>query len=136
MNRNRIIKVILGVLTVLLVVWFCVLSYQDGYARDYGIYRSRTLLLMAVVLLLCCVVLFFVICAALLAWCMLSGQREEILSAYGLSREGILAGEYYRFFTCMFLHAGLLHLASNSIYLYYFGVRAERLLGTGKVLVL
>ena len=78
----------------------------------------------------------FVICAALLAWCMLSGQREEILSAYGLSREGILAGEYYRFFTCMFLHAGLLHLASNSIYLYYFGVRAERLLGTGKFLVL
>ena len=59
MNRNRIIKVILGVLMVLLVVWFCVLSYQDGYARDYGIYRSRTLLLMAVVLLLCCVVLFF-----------------------------------------------------------------------------
>ena len=40
----------------------------------------------------------FVICAALLAWCMLSGQREEILSAYGLSREGILAGEYYRFY--------------------------------------
>ena len=78
----------------------------------------------------------FVICAALLAWCMLSGQREEILSAYGLSREGILAGEYYAFFTCMFLHAGLLHLASNSIYLYYFGVRAERLLGTGKFLVL
>ena len=59
MNRNRIIKVILGVLTVLSVVWFCVLSYQDGYARDYGIYRSRTLLLMAVVLLLCCVILFF-----------------------------------------------------------------------------
>ena len=59
MNRNRIIKVILGVLTVLLVAWFCVLSYQDGYARDYGIYRSRTLLLMAVVLLLCCVILFF-----------------------------------------------------------------------------
>ena len=30
MNRNRIIKVILGVLTVLLVVWFCVLFYQDA----------------------------------------------------------------------------------------------------------
>ena len=59
MNRNRIIKVILGVLTVLPVVWFCVLFYQDGYARDYGIYRSRTLLLLAVVLLLCWGVLFF-----------------------------------------------------------------------------
>ena len=48
MNRNRIIKVILGVLTVLLVVWFCVLFYRHGYARDYGIYRSRTLLILAV----------------------------------------------------------------------------------------
>lgn len=80
--------------------------------------------------------LIFVICAALLAWCMLSGQGNEILSTYGLSKEGILSGQYYRFFTCMFLHAGLLHLASNSIYLYYFGVRAERLLGTGRFLVL
>ena len=80
--------------------------------------------------------LIFVVCAALLAWCMLSGQENEILSAYGLSRAGILSGQYYRFFTCMFLHAGLLHLASNSIYLYYFGVRAERLLGTGRFLVL
>ncbi len=80
--------------------------------------------------------LIFVICAAVLARCMLFGQKEEIFSAYGLSRAGILSGQYYRFFTCMFLHAGLLHLASNSIYLYYFGVRAERLLGTGRFLVL
>lgn len=80
--------------------------------------------------------LIFVICAAVLAWCMLFGQKEEIFSAYGLSRAGILSGQYYRFFTCMFLHAGLLHLASNGIYLYYFGVRAERLLGTGRFLVL
>ena len=70
MNRNRIIKVILGVLTVLLVVWFCVLFYRDGYARDYGIYRSRTLLLMAVVLLLCCVVWF---CFSMAAF---SAKRE------------------------------------------------------------
>ena len=59
MNRNRIIKVILGVLTVLLVVWFCVLFYRDGYARDYGIYRSRTLLLMAVGFVLLWGVFFF-----------------------------------------------------------------------------
>ena len=36
----------------------------------------------------------------------------------------------------MFLHAGILHLVSNGVYLYYFGVRAERLLGTGRFLVL
>ena len=78
----------------------------------------------------------FAICGVLLAVTMLSPKGEDILTAFGLSREGILAGEYYRFFTCMFLHAGLLHLASNGVYLYYFGVRAEKLLGTGRFLVL
>lgn len=78
----------------------------------------------------------FVICVLLLAVTMLSGRRMEILTSYGLGREGILAEEYYRFLTSIFLHSGLLHLASNSVYLYYFGVRAERLLGTGRFLVL
>lgn len=59
MNRNRIIKVVLGVLTILLVVLFCVLFYWDGYARDECIYRSGMLLLAAAVLLLCCIILFF-----------------------------------------------------------------------------
>ena len=80
--------------------------------------------------------LIFVVCMALLVWTMLSGQRETILTTFGLSKEGILAGQYYRFFTSMFLHSGILHLASNSIYLYYFGIRSEKLLGTGRFLVL
>ncbi len=78
----------------------------------------------------------FAVCAVLLLVTMLSPHGEEILTQFGLSRWGIEAGQYYRFFTCMFLHGGLLHLASNGVYLYYFGVRAERLLGTGKFLVL
>lgn len=78
----------------------------------------------------------FAVCAVLLLVTMLSPHGEEILTQFGLSRWGIEAGQYYRFFTCMFLHGGLLHLASNGVYLYYFGVRAERLLGTGWFLVL
>lgn len=78
----------------------------------------------------------FIICAVLLAVTVLSGRRDEILLAAGLSREGILAGEYYRFLTSIFLHAGLLHLISNGIYLYYFGIRAERLLGKARFLLL
>lgn len=78
----------------------------------------------------------FALCAVLLLITMFSPQGQEILTQFGLSRWGIEAGQYYRFFTCMFLHGGLLHLASNGVYLYYFGVRAERLLGTGKFLVL
>lgn len=78
----------------------------------------------------------FAVCGALLLLTMLAPQGEDILMGFGLSREGILAGEYYRFFTSMFLHGGILHLVSNGVYLYYFGVRAEKLLGTGRFLVL
>lgn len=78
----------------------------------------------------------FALCAILLAVTTFSPQGDGLLLRFGLSREGILNGEYERFFTSMFLHGGLLHLLSNGIYLYYFGVRAERLLGTGRFLVL
>lgn len=78
----------------------------------------------------------FLICVALLCWTMLSGHRAEIIAAYGLSRDGILAGQYYRFITSMFLHSGILHLASNGVYLFYFGTRAELLLGHARYLLL
>lgn len=80
--------------------------------------------------------IIFAICAALLLWMTFSGQRGDIIRAFGLSAEGIAAGEYYRFLTCMFLHSGIMHLASNAVYLYYFGVRSEKLLGTGKFILL
>lgn len=80
-------------------------------------------------------VIFF-LCALLLAVTLFSGQREALLMQFGLERSAVFGGEYYRFLTSMFLHSGILHLASNSVYLYYFGVRAEKLLGTGKFLLL
>ena len=78
----------------------------------------------------------FLLCVALLCWTELSGQRNEIIYAFGLSRQGVLAGEYYRFLTSMFLHSGILHLVSNGVYLYYFGTRAEQLLGRARFLLL
>ncbi|MBQ9091787.1 MAG: rhomboid family intramembrane serine protease [Anaerotignum sp.] len=78
----------------------------------------------------------FILCALLLVWMTFSGQRTEIILDYGLGAEGIAAGEYYRFITSMFLHSGWMHLASNTVYLYYFGVRSEKLLGTGRFLLL
>lgn len=78
----------------------------------------------------------FAICMTVLAAMLTMGQRAEWLLAYGLSREGILAGEWYRLFTCMFLHSGIMHLVSNGVYLYYFGFRSEQLLGGVRFLVL
>lgn len=45
-------------------------------------------------------------------------------------------GQWWRAFTCMFLHAGLLHLAMNMIVLFSIGPFMERLLGNGGFLVL
>lgn len=78
----------------------------------------------------------FLVWLILLGWMLFSGQRNEIIAAYGLARRGVLAGGYYRFVTSMFLHTGLAHLLSNGIYLYYFGTRAELLLGKARFLLL
>ena len=45
-------------------------------------------------------------------------------------------GEYYRFLTAGFVHAGGAHLAFNMITLYFFGPLLERILGGGIFLVL
>ena len=41
----------------------------------------------------------------------------------------VLYGEYYRLITCMFIHAGFMHIGYNCISLYVFGTRAEEYLG-------
>ena len=45
-------------------------------------------------------------------------------------------GEYYRFLTAGFVHAGGTHLAFNMITLFFFGPLLERILGAGAFLIL
>ncbi len=45
-------------------------------------------------------------------------------------------GEYYRVVTACFLHAGIDHLASNMLILYFLGIHVEKVLGHGKFLIL
>jgi rhomboid protease GluP len=44
--------------------------------------------------------------------------------------EAIVAGEYWRLVTPMFLHGGLLHIGFNSYFLYIIGPQIERTFGT------
>lgn len=46
----------------------------------------------------------------------------------------ILQGEWWRFFTPMFLHIGLLHLLMNTVALYYIGNQVERTIGNTRFL--
>ncbi len=56
----------------------------------------------------------------------------EQLWAYKLGNDHtriVLYGEYFRLITCMFVHAGFMHIGYNCISLFIFGTRAEEYLG-------
>lgn len=44
----------------------------------------------------------------------------------------IIEGEWWRFFTAMFLHIGVFHLIMNSLALYYLGTAVEQIYGTAR----
>jgi rhomboid protease GluP len=48
----------------------------------------------------------------------------------------VAAGEYWRLFTAMFLHIGLMHLVFNAYALVVIGTELERIMGTGRFLVI
>lgn len=45
-------------------------------------------------------------------------------------------GQYYRFFTCMFLHFGFMHLAGNMVVLMFLGDNVERAVGKIKFILI
>jgi rhomboid protease GluP len=48
----------------------------------------------------------------------------------------IYQGEWWRFFTAIFLHIGFFHLLMNSIALYYLGSAVEKIYGTSRFIVI
>lgn len=79
----------------------------------------------------------FALCVLVLAYGLLFGRQGEILDAFCLSRSAVMEdGAYYRLISCMFVHSGLSHLLANSVYLLYFGTRAEQMLGWKRFLLL
>lgn len=67
----------------------------------------------------------------------LSGPSARSLLRLGALQPYLIAGgEWWRLFTSMFLHAGLLHILFNGYALMMFGSMVERLFGTRRFLVL
>ena len=65
---------------------------------------------------------------------MLIGNYEEIIMKYGMYTPYVKMGEYYRLFTCMFLHANFVHLICNMYSLYVIGPQVESFFGKWKYL--
>ncbi|WP_090947388.1 rhomboid family intramembrane serine protease [Parageobacillus thermantarcticus] len=57
--------------------------------------------------------------------------NPDVLIQYGAKFNPLIqAGEWWRFFTPIFLHIGFLHLLMNTFALYYLGMAVERLYGS------
>ncbi len=79
----------------------------------------------------------FLVNALVLALLYGSGQRDALISAFGVEAFSVLKlHQYYRILTALFLHGSVVHLLQNSIYLYFFGTRTELLFGKNNMLLL
>ena len=63
-------------------------------------------------------------------------NSDAIIYKYGLIREFVQDGEYYRLFTSMFIHHDFLHLIFNSYALYVIGPQIESFYGKTKYLII
>ncbi|RST73817.1 rhomboid family intramembrane serine protease [Siminovitchia acidinfaciens] len=77
---------------------------------------------------------YFFVAAQLLMFFILESNggstNVETLVKYGAKYNPlILTGEWWRFFTPIFLHIGLLHLMMNTLALYYLGSAVEKIFG-------
>lgn len=67
----------------------------------------------------------------------LCGEKENYILSYGTEYDAIFhLHQYYRIFTYCFLHADIMHLIQNSVYLYFFGMRVELLYGKIRMLLI
>jgi len=74
-----------------------------------------------------------IINAIIFACTALKNANSQLIEFGGINSEAIfLHSEYYRLFTAMFIHIGIMHLLSNTLSLYIFATRVE--LYMGKVL--
>lgn len=62
--------------------------------------------------------------------------NDELINMFGNNYELVQNGKFYRLFTCMFVHADILHILFNMIALYSIGPVVERYYGKSKFLLI
>ena len=92
------------------------------------------------VAIICCALGGAVVAWASVNWLMLlSFQPFDLVNqrpVFGSFADAISAAEYWRMFTPLFLHFGVLHLVFNSLWLWELGGAVERWQGSGRLLML
>lgn len=75
---------------------------------------------------------------AMFVWEIAAGalaDRETIIEAGALVRERVLAGEWWRLMSAMFLHGGVDHILGNLVVLYIVGLACEHAFGGARTAI-
>jgi len=65
-----------------------------------------------------------------------SFKGQDLLPWGANHAEFVISGEYWRLFTCLFLHGGFIHIVYNMSALMFLGVFVEGILGSWKYLII
>jgi len=84
------------------------------------------------IFLVTCLIIIYIACMLLYPYSLFV-QSPEVLQLFG-ENERVLRGEPYRIFSAIFIHANVVHLASNILFLTIFGIRLEELKSTPMVI--
>src|SRR5260370_5740776 len=100
-------------LTIVTIVMWCITAYQVALAA--GAHSLRDIL----------------------ANVFADSQNANVLVAYGAKyNDAIIAGQYWRFVTPIFLHANILHVSLNMLNLFVLGIFVERIFGHMRFLLI
>jgi membrane associated rhomboid family serine protease len=125
------------------------LSYSTAITRHMKLHWTQaiswfTWMIALITLVIWCLTAYQVALAAgahslhgVLANAFSNSQNADVLIAFGAKyNQAILAGQYWRFVTPIFLHANILHIALNMLNLLVLGVFVERIFGHLRFLLL
>lgn len=59
-------------------------------------------------------------------------MSDNVLSVYGQFNAAVFSGAYWQLVSAMFVHFDIVHIASNMLFLFIFGLRAEELFSTAE----
>src|SRR6476659_9870427 len=114
----------------------CVAEAQAGTRVPRTVAGARLGQKPVVSMTLIAINLAFFLVTALQARSAMDLSRSALYVQGGLIAAEVASGEYWRLLTAGFLHANLIHIATNMISLYILGLPLERILGRGRFVVI
>lgn len=108
-------------------------SWQETFKKDYFfLIPTKEFYIIPILLNLNLIIYILMV---LFGLGFISFDTSDLFRLGGVERNAVLSGDWWRLFTAMFLHGGLMHIVSNLFTLFFIGLFAESILGVKRFTV-